>query len=173
MSDLEAFCEPRHDGDRVSFQPGDRARGPWGEDSLHGRIIAGLFAREFERLHGDPDLQLSRLTVDLFRLPRLDPLSADVEVIRQGRRIRVLAGTMRSGGVEVARATAVLLRRSEAPPGVVWQPEPWDVPRADQIEPDPSRGEGPGWIPGWEMRGVRGPIFTGRERKQAWLRDTR
>jgi acyl-CoA thioesterase len=154
-----------------SFAPGDQARGPWGEDSLHGRILAGLFAREFERAYGAADFQFSRLTVDLFRMPRMQPLSVQVEAIREGRRIRAVAGSIQSGGVEIARATAILLRRSETTPGKVWKPAPWDAPLPDEIEPPPRRGEG--WVPAWEMRSFSGPAFGGSGQKRAWLRDTR
>ena len=78
---MEAFLEQR-DG---QFVPGPWARGPWGEDSLHGRVLAGLFAREIEHAHGDPEFHTSRLTVDLFRMPRRTPLSVASEVVRGGQ----------------------------------------------------------------------------------------
>jgi hypothetical protein len=158
-------------GPRGTFVPAPHARGPWGEDSLHGRILAGLFAREFERTHGDPGFQPARLTVDLFRLPRIQPLTVRVDVVREGRRIRVLAGVIESEGREVARAIGVWLRRGEPHTGRVWSPEPWDAPPPDATPPTPPR-EG-GFDPPWEMRPIGGPAFGTAGRKRAWLRDTR
>lgn len=163
---MEAFLEQR-DG---QFVPGPWARGPWGEDSLHGRVLAGLFAREIEHAHGDPEFHTSRLTVDLFRMPRRTPLSVASEVVREGRRIRVVSGTMHSEGVEIARMTAVLLRRSETAPGNVWKPPSWNVPAPDEIGP---RTRDEGFDPPWEMRAISGPAFGGSDRKRAWLRETR
>lgn len=151
--------------------PGPHARGPWGEASLHGRIVAGLFAREFERAYGDPDFHPARLTVDLFRLPSMAPLSARVEAVREGRRIRVLGGVMESEGREIARASAVMLRRGESHAGTIWSPEPWDAPAPHEIEPPPPRGEG--FQAPWDMRSIGAPVFGTSGRKRAWLRDTR
>ncbi len=65
------------------FRPTDRARGPWGNDTLHGRVIAGLFSRCFEQEYGDEDFQFARLTVDLFRMPTMHPVAIKVERVRQ------------------------------------------------------------------------------------------
>lgn len=167
MDAFEAFLTTQ----AGSFIPAPQARGPWGEESLHGRIVAGLFAREFERAHGEPAFHCTRLTVDLFRLPRMEPLSARVQAVREGRRIRVLEGVMLSEGREIARASAVLLRRAAPTEGRVWSPEPWDVPPPDAIEPMPVRSEG--FQPPWEMRPIGGPAFGTGARTRAWLRETR
>lgn len=152
------------------FEPGPHTRGPWSPDSMHGRLVAGLFAHVFEREHHEEPLQFARLTVDMFRLPRIAPVELETEVVRSGRRIRVLAGRMQSEEREIARATAVLLRRGDVPPGTVWSPEPWDVPYPDEIPPQSF--EGRGWTPMWDTRPIDGPLFGRRGgRKRAWLRE--
>lgn len=153
------------------FAPGPDARGPWGERTLHGRILAGLVAREFEREFGDPAFRFARLTVDMFRMPSMEPISVAVEAVREGRRIRVLAGVLHSEGREVARASAVMLRHGDAPEGRVWSPEPWDAPAPDDVAPLPPRDEG--FAPPWQMRPIGGPPFGTRNRSRAWLRDDR
>ena len=44
------FFEP--DGD--ALMPIPEARGPWAEDMMHGRLLAGLAAWAIDRDHGDP-----------------------------------------------------------------------------------------------------------------------
>ena len=161
----QSFFE--HDGE--FFRPTDRARGPWGNDTMHGRVIAGLFARCFEHRYGDDAFQFARLTVDLYRMPTMNPLQITVERIREGRRIRVSHGVATSEGREIARASTVQLRRSEAPAGSVWQPDPWDVPLPSELEPLEPVGD---WTPMWETRTIEGSHFVGHGRKRMWIRET-
>ncbi len=74
-----------------------------------------------------------------------------------------------SEGKEIAHASAVQLRRGEAPPGTVWQPDPWDVPLPDALEPMDSQGA---WIPMWETRAIAGSSFGGSGQKRMWIRET-
>ena len=79
---------------------------------LHGRLLAGLAARAVEGMGHDPMLRVARLTVDMFRAPPMSALDVATRVIRDGRRVRVVDVSIRSAGVEVARARA---RSSSAP----------------------------------------------------------
>ena len=153
-----------------SFVPTELARGPWGPDTLHGRVLAGLFAHDFEQRFGDPSLHFARLTVDLFRMPRMRPVTLSTRVVREGRRIRVAEGVLSSEGAEIARASVVQLRKGEHPPGNPWQPPPWDVPAPAEIEPMPPRE---GSTPMWETRPIGGSSFIGAGRKRMWIRETR
>jgi len=120
--------------DGEHYIPNPSCRGPWDPNSLHGRVIAGLLGAEIEQRHGAPDLQFSRLTVDLWRLPTFVPISVETRAVREGGRIRVVDAECFAEGVSIGRASGVLLRRGDAPDGEVWQPEPWDMPPPDQIE---------------------------------------
>lgn len=155
------------DGDR--FVPGDHARGPWDRNSLHGRVIVGLFAREFEQQHGDDAFQFARLTTDLFRMPPFAPLEVATNVVREGNRIRVVDGTVTADGVEIAQGRVVMLRRAEQPQGEVWGPPSWDVPAPDEIPAPPGRD---GMQAMWETRPIDGD-FGSVGQKRAWLRETR
>ena len=161
----QSFFE--HDGEL--FRPTDRARGPWGDHTMHGRVIAGLFARSFEQQYGDDAFHFARLTVDLFRMPTMDPVSIETERIREGRRIRVAHGVATSRGKEIARASAVQLGLGEVPPGSVWQPDPWDVPLPGALEPSKAHGS---WTPMWETRPIGGSSFAGTGQKRMWIRET-
>lgn len=49
------------------FVPTDDSLSPWGSDRLHGGPVLGLVAHAALSDADDPSLELSRLTVDLFR----------------------------------------------------------------------------------------------------------
>jgi hypothetical protein len=136
---------------------------------MHGRVIAGLFARCFEQQYGDEAFRFARLTVDLFRMATLDPLQIVTEPIREGRRIRVVHGVAKSEGREIARASAVLLRMGEAPSGTVWAPDSWEVPPPSALAPMKGMGD---WKPMWETRPIEGSSFSGAGQKRMWVRET-
>jgi acyl-CoA thioesterase len=166
----EAFFA--REGER--FLPGDRARGPWDRESLHGRVISGLLAYAIEQRHGDAAFHPARLTVDMFRLAPHAPLEVHTRAVREGKRIRAVDASMVAGGVEVARASAVLLRKAEQPPGHVWSPPAWDAPPPEQIAPpryEGAPGRAATWDPAWETRNINGD-FGSVGPKRAWLRET-
>jgi hypothetical protein len=175
-SDPTPFFE--REGDLLVPTP--QARGPWNPNSMHGRVLAGLLGHTVEQRFGGPGFHFARLTIDLFRLPMLSPVSINVRLVREGNRIKVAEGVIAQAGpetVEVARGTVVMLRRTEQPEGTVWTPPPWDVPRPDEVPPPSFRGEGPrppaAFTPMWETRPITGRGFGGVEQKRAWIRETR
>jgi acyl-CoA thioesterase len=105
------------DGD--SYVPGPITTGPWGA-ALGGQNVGGLLAWAIERSGVDPGLQPARFTVDLLRPVLLEPVQVHTSVLREGRRIKLVDGTMLQQGQVVARASALFLRRSDHPEGEVW-----------------------------------------------------
>ena len=161
------------DGD--SYVPTPHTRGPWDPDSLHGRVIAGLLMHEVERLHLDPAFQVARLTVDMFRVAPMRPITVVTTIVRDGNRIRVADASLRlEDGLEIARASVVMLRRAAAPEGAVWGPPAWDVPHPDTLPlpPPPPAQFGPAM---WETRSITGRMSPGDSgppvQKRAWIRD--
>ena len=132
MSDAPFFCP----GEPGWFVPQPACAGPWDPNSLHGRVVAGLLAAEIEHAHGADDLIPARLTVDLYRLPGFDPMRVTHEVVREGRRIRVINAEIFSGEKSVGRASAQLLRVGTEPSGSVWKPQDWQVPQPDELASD-------------------------------------
>lgn len=96
-----------------TFVPTDLARSPWGPQLLHGGPPAGLLARAVEQATPDPAMHVARLTIDLFRPVPRAPLTVETRVVREGNRIKVMEASLIAGGVEVSRASALLLRQSE------------------------------------------------------------
>jgi hypothetical protein len=127
---MEASFTP--DGDRLV--PAPPARSPWSDQMVNGHHVGGLVAWGVQRDSPDPDLQLTRLTVDMVRPVPMRPLRVVTRQGRDGRRLRAFDVSVLDGDVEVARGSALLLRRSEHPGGEPWAPEPWDVPPPEAFE---------------------------------------
>ena len=124
------------DGD--SYVPSVLTRGPWGA-TLGGQIVGGLLGWGIERSGIDPDLQPARFTIDLLRPVLMEPVQIQTSVQREGRRIKLVDGTLLQNGKTVARASALFLRRSDHPDGEVWsaQPEMPTIPTdSDGFPPD-------------------------------------
>ena len=157
----------------AAFVPTDDSRGPWNHDSLHGRVLAGLLAHALETEFGSPEFLSSRLTIDMFRLARWEPLEVTTRPVREGSRIKVVEGTLTSGDKEIARGFMTMLKKAEQPEGEVWGPESWDVPSPDSIDPPPN------WprtdkAPMWEARNIDGQAGgAGTVQKRVWIRENR
>ncbi|WP_425228812.1 thioesterase family protein [Sphingomonas sp.] len=158
----DAFFFP--DGDVYLPQP--ICRGPWDPGSLNGRVVAGLLGAVVEARHGGGGFRPARMTVDMFRLPRFDPVAIETEVVRDGGRLRLVTAHFVSGGTPMALATVQFLREGENAAGDVWRPEPWAAPPPDQV----PRGEQQWRM--WEFRPVTGAFGTDGQRS-GWMRELR
>lgn len=165
MTDQQPFF--RTDGN--SFIPTSAAVGPWDAKSLHGRVVAGLLGAEIERQHGSSEYMPARLTVDMYRLPDLSPITVMTRIIRDGRRIKVIEAELFSGGVSMARASSQLLLRTQNAPGAVWSPPDWGAPRPDEIAAADDSAAGSRM---WEVRSIKGRMGSVGPR-QLWMRELR
>ncbi|WP_157933796.1 thioesterase family protein [Alloalcanivorax mobilis] len=93
------------------FLPTQAAGGPWSPEYLHGGSPAGLLAWQLEQATADTGLRLARLSVDLLRPVPAKPLQVEIEVVRSGRRLRLLAANLNADGVTVCRASALYLEQ--------------------------------------------------------------
>lgn len=93
---------------------GELARGPWDPGAQHGGGPAALLMREFERLDsGGADLAIGRVTYELLRPVPLGSLGLSASVVRPGRRVQLLEGSLFDPqGVEVVRARALRVARA-------------------------------------------------------------
>jgi len=163
-----AFFVP-HGDDRSELVPVPEARGPWSETMLHGRLLAGLAAREVEARTPN-GFRVARLTVDMFRFPPMEPVRCSARTPRQGRRVGAVDVSLTCGGVEVARAAALVLRTGPhpvAPDAVPWSPPEWDVPAPEEL-PAP---EGSDQMAGWDIRAITPGGFWSAGQKRVWTRD--
>ena len=158
MSEGNFFFEA--EGNR--YHPTPRTRGPWDPQSLHGRVIAGLIAHQIEHEYGEPAFQPSRLTVDMFRVAPMKPMTVTTELVRDGNRIKVVDASMTDDeGTLIGRGNVVFLRRADQPDGEVWTPPVWSVPAPETVEPQPPPADaGEDWLPTWETRRITGDFGT-------------
>ncbi|MGF7234075.1 MAG: acyl-CoA thioesterase domain-containing protein, partial [Frankia sp.] len=85
------------------FVPGELSRGPWAPNTINGRMMGGLAMHVLEQEQAEPEFQLARLTVDLFRAIPYTPLTVSTDLVRKGGRIRVAGGPQPPRGGNVAR----------------------------------------------------------------------
>lgn len=104
--------EPLEEG---AFSATEWSRGPWSPDALHGGPVAALLARCAEALPQPGPMHPARLTVELLRPVPLGRLEASQRVLRPGRKVQLVESALRAGEKEVARATALFVRRERLP----------------------------------------------------------
>jgi acyl-CoA thioesterase len=98
-----------YERDGELFVPTQWAGGPWSAETQHGAPVAGLFARAAEEAASECELQLARLTIDLFRpVPRV-PLRLVRRIVRRGRKLALIEVALLRGDEEISRASALLL----------------------------------------------------------------
>ena len=105
--------------DEDRYLPTDSARGGWGP-SISGHVVGGLLGWAAECAVDDPQLQPARLTVDLPRPTRLEPLEVHTRVQQDRRRLRLVEAVVIQHGEPVAQASALFLRRGPQPDGHAW-----------------------------------------------------
>ena len=119
----EAIYE--RDGDW--YVPNRLAGGPWSPDSQHGGPPSALLAGVIERVQ-PPDMFMARLTVELLRPVQMIPHRIETEILRPGKRVQLIGARLLSAEGEVARATALRIRRdpdiTQDPLHVTPQPDP-------------------------------------------------
>jgi hypothetical protein len=163
MTDAAIFVRDGH-----GYTATDLAIGPWFAGSLHGGAPAALIVRELLAAAGDGAPPLARITYEFVRPVPVGPLTVEVEVLRPGRRVRLLEAVLRDGdGVEVTRARALLALAAEA---AATRPAPPPFP-------GPETAAATQWGPGErgfavdavEIRFVEGE-FREPGRSTAWFR---
>jgi hypothetical protein len=98
----------RIDGAVAHTQP--CAAGPWGPGLQHGGAPAALIAWAVERIPTLETMHVARITVDLLRPVPIAPLEIRTEVVREGRRIQLIAASLLHENVEVVRASVLKVR---------------------------------------------------------------
>jgi hypothetical protein len=159
------------DGDR--YVPTGLAQGPWALGFLHGGPVCGLAAHAAEALRPDPAFVAARLVVDLHRPVPLVPLEVAAKTETASRRIALVHVSIRAEGREVSRASALFLRRAEAPerPAVGRAAAPPTGPEGLETTSLIPR-DGFGFVPPGFHREVELRHVPGRptDRPAAWIR---
>ncbi len=154
------------------FRPTGHARGPWDEAALHGGAPAALLARAVERFEPVDELAVVRLSYEFLRPVPVAPLELEVEMLRPGRRVQLVGASLRAGGREVCRLTALRVARVPSDPALAAGSPPLALPGPEDLASTPFQlgvGDGPSFAAtAVEMRFARGVAATGPV--AVWLR---
>jgi hypothetical protein len=109
----------------------DLASGPWGR-MQHGSAPAALIAHVAETLPSEQPMRTARLTIDLMRPVPIAPLTIKTEVLRDGRKIRLLRIDLLAQGLLVVSGSVLQIRRGsiELPSGIGDEPVTLPGPEA-------------------------------------------
>ncbi len=113
------------EGDR--YLSSELTRGPWDPEAQHAGPPAALLGRELECLEDSDQFQVGRVTFEIMRAVPIAPLRAEARIVRPGRRVQLIEGSLFDEEGEVMRARAWRLRT-----------DPVELPQLPALEPAPS-----------------------------------
>lgn len=125
-------------GEENTFESTPLASAGWYEEGQHGGALAALVVGQVESIPTLTPMQIARVTVEIFRVIPLVPLTVHPTVIREGKRIQTVKvevtdpdGTLLSLGI--VQRLRVLDRElpHEAATEVTELPGPWDSRSTD------------------------------------------
>jgi hypothetical protein len=133
------------------------AAGPWDPGMQHGAAPSSLICWAVERLPAPAPMRLARLTVDLMRPVPVAPLTLETEILREGKKIQLVAVRLLADGKEVVRATALRIRKADAVLPVERPFPPLDLPPPEEGGDafSGTRSKTP-FLSGLEMKTVKG-----------------
>jgi len=154
------------DGD--TLVPTELTRGPWDPGAQHAGPPAALLGTALEACERRDEAIVVRATFEILKPVPLKPLTVDTRVLRPGRSVQLLAGTLSASGEEIVRAQAVRIRTVDLP-----VPEPESNPPPGPEQGKPARyfpvEIGVGYHTAMECRFVRGN-FDEIGSAVAWMR---
>lgn len=100
------------DGDVVATA---LTQGPWAPGSQFGGGPCALLTWAVERVPALVPMRVARLTFDLHRPVPIDRLRVQAAITREGKRLQLVTATIHHHDVEVARVSALRLRRGDGP----------------------------------------------------------
>lgn len=101
---------PGGEGPNERFELTGLARGPWQDDAAHGGAPAGLLARAAERLGREDGLRLASISLAFNGPVSLGEIEVRAELVKPGRRQRVVSVAIASGDRTLIEGRAVLIR---------------------------------------------------------------
>jgi acyl-coenzyme A thioesterase PaaI-like protein len=141
------------------FAATELARGPWDPGAQHGGAPAALLARAVERVEAPREMAVVRLTYEFLRPVPLAPVTVRAAVLRPGRRVQLVAASLHAGEEEVARVTALRIRRDDVPaPPAAEAPAPAGPDEGVLLEPPSERPTSFAWN-AMEIRFVAGSFW--------------
>lgn len=103
--------------DPNTYQSTALANAGWYEEGQHGGALAALVVGHAEQIPTLTPMEVSRVTLELFRVVPLVPLTLDASVVREGKKIQMVEIEVRDhDGKVLAMAMVQRLRTSDRPP---------------------------------------------------------
>jgi Thioesterase-like superfamily len=124
---FRALPEPGH------FQPSVLTGGPWDPRHQHGGAVSGLLTRCVDQIPAPVPMRITRITIEMFRGVPLTPLRVEARTLRSGKRIQSVEANLFDGTTQVARATALRMRRDASLAEIATK-----VPVASEVESRPE-----------------------------------
>src|SRR5262245_51612369 len=128
-----------YEADGEVYVATELTRGPWDPAAQHAGPPAALIGREIERLGGGriggdgPPAQVGRITYEILRSVPIGRLRVAAEVVRPGRRVELVQGTLADeAGETLIRAQGWRLRTERVE---------FDPPASIDPLPGPEHGE--------------------------------
>src|ERR1700678_2837100 len=166
----EAYYRPGPDG---VFTPTKATESPWSTDAQHGGPPSALFGHVIRSRHPEPGFRIARLTVEfLGTVPRSD-VEGSTQMVRDGRRIRLIEASMSVAGkrVALARAWQIAVNKDVLAAADRKPPQPADLPPVPDEQQQFYFGGRENWGYGeaTEWRRVHGS-FRSTGYAQVWTR---
>jgi acyl-Coa thioesterase superfamily protein/acyl-CoA thioesterase superfamily protein len=169
----EAYFLPGPDG---TFTPTIATESPWDTKAQHGGPPCALFGHVMRENHPEPGFRIARLTVEfLGSIPRSD-IQVSTEIVRDGRRIRLIEASMHSAGKQVALARAWQIATNGDVSGALADAKmlgakPVDLPPMPPEQPLKLFGGKERWGYGESVEGRRiSGAYRGTGYAQVWMR---
>jgi Acyl-CoA thioesterase C-terminal domain/Acyl-CoA thioesterase N-terminal domain len=128
--------------------------GPWDVRAQHGGPPSALLGRAIQRCEPRDDMIVARFTCEILRAVPVGEIGVRARVARPGRSVELLEAVASAAGLDVARATAWRVRRTDSPPVA---PPP---PAAPELPAESAPIAPGGWVDGYlsaiEWRPARG-----------------
>ncbi len=142
-------------GDGRRFIATERAAGPWSAAFCHGGAPSALLVQVAEGVAAPVPMDVARVTVELLRPVPIAGLDVYCSVVREGRKLQLLAMSMRASATEVARASILRIRTEASAPVELVHGEVMSLPAVGKGEPTRSPQKG-GFSGAFDMRSVHG-----------------
>ncbi len=161
--------ESFYEADGEWFASTELTRGPWDPETQHAGPPAALLGREVERLEDAEEFQVARITFEILRAVPIAPLRVEARVVRPGRRVQLVEGSLSDREGEVMRATAWRLRTAPVELPGLPQPEPPPGPEAAEPRDFVPTGQEVGYHTAMEYRFLEG-AFREPGPAKVWMR---
>ncbi len=132
------------------------AGGPWSPKLQHGAAPSSLICWAVEQLPSPVPMRVARLTVDLMRPVPVAPLTIETEIVREGRKIQLVAVKLLADGAEVVRASALRIRVEPREMPAIANGPAVELPVPDLCGPPDFFATETPFLKGIEMRVAKG-----------------